>query len=258
MTAAYAALGGTRGGFLRLTIGRGGHCKGVIKLQKTAISPGGLEPWRRNGPVDVATPSGHDNCVLVAINGAFGDVYLDRDMLSQFDDSLQQGPIDLQAACEVVNRCKTPFVLEYSTALSQGGYDVFLRKAGIYVAVLELTLADGTTNFHAVYIDGNRDIVHFGYNDGATDQIAFLIEKADRRDTETARVNLLSPRNFPVDENEPGRALVSIEVLQVAQVMLKTKALRHAKHVAYRIAAAVELKRTAETAAGGGGKRGRA
>jgi hypothetical protein len=43
----------------------------------------------------------------------------------------------------------------------------------------------------------------------------------------------------------------------VAQVMLKTKALRHAKHAAYRIAAAVELKRTAETAAGGGGKRGR-
>ena len=86
--------------------------------------------------------------------------------------------------------------------------------------------------------------------------MAFLIEKADRRDTVTAKANLLSPRNFPVDENEPGRALVSIEVLQVAQVMLKAKALRFAKHAAY-IATAVAPKRAAETAAGGGGKRGR-
>ena len=105
-------LGRTRGGFLRLTIGRGGHCKDVIKLPKTAIPLGGIKPWRHNGPVDVATPYGHANCVLVATNGAFGDVYLDHDMLSQYDDALQQGPIDVQATCGVINRCKTPFVLE--------------------------------------------------------------------------------------------------------------------------------------------------
>jgi hypothetical protein len=249
---AFAALGRTKGSFMRLTVGRAGHCKDVIDLPETAIPPGGIVPWRRNGPVDVATPHGRDNCVLVAMNGAFGGVYLDRGKLSQFDDSLQQGPIDLQAVCEVVNMCKTPFVLEYSTALSKGGYDIFLRTTGIYVAVLGLTLADGTINFHAVYIDGYRDVVSFGYNDGGADQIAFLIEKADRRDTETAKANLLSPRNFPVDKNEPGRALVAIDVLQVAQVMLKTKAMRFAKHAAY-----LGLKRAAGTAAGGGGKRGR-
>jgi hypothetical protein len=249
---AFAALGRTKGGFMRLTVGRGGHCKDVIDLPKAAIPPGGIVPWRRNGPVDVATPYGRDNCVLVAANGAFGGVYLDRGKLSQFDDSLHQGPIALPAVCEVINRCKTPFVLEYSTALSKGGYDIFLRTAGIYVAVLQLTLADGTINFHAICVDGYRDVVSFGYNDFGTDQVAFLIEKADRRDTETARANLLSPRNFPVDENEPGRALVSVDVLQVAHVMLKTKALRFAEHAAY-----LGLKRAAGTAAGGGGQRGR-
>ena len=53
VTAAYAALGHTRGGFMWLTVGHRGHCKDIIKLQKTAIERNGVEPWRRNGPDDI-------------------------------------------------------------------------------------------------------------------------------------------------------------------------------------------------------------
>ena len=261
LTTVFNLLGRTHASFMRLTIGRGGDCTDIAELPMTIITrPGkciapwprstGLEPWRRNGPVDVPTPYGREDCVLVAMNGAFGDVYLTRGWLSVYDKRLRQGPIDLQAVCHVVNRCKTPFVLNCIRALAN--YDVFLRTTGIYVAVVQLTLADGDVYLHAIYIDGNRGVVGFGYNDGGTDQITFMIENADRRDAAAAKASLLSPQNFPVDENEPGRALVSMEVICVAEVLLKTKALRHAMHAAYRFPTAAELKRAAETVAGGG------
>ena len=56
--------------------------------------------------------------------------------------------------------CKTPFVLEYSTALSKGGYDIFLRTTGIYVAVLGLTLADGTIKGWWFHDDDERKAKH--------------------------------------------------------------------------------------------------
>ena len=70
----------------------------------------------------------------------------------------------------------------HCTKLS-GSYKVFLETSGIYVVATKLICADGTEQLHAIYLDCERDVVHFGYNDYGDDMISFLIEKPDRRDT---------------------------------------------------------------------------
>ena len=46
----------------------------------------------------------------------------------------------------------------------------------------KLICADGTEQLHAIYLDCERDIVHFGHSDCGDGMISFLIEKPDRRD----------------------------------------------------------------------------
>ena len=98
-------------------------------------------------------------------------------------------------------------------------------------------------HYHAIYIDCERDVVHFGYNDAGDDMISFLIQKPDRRDVSAAEANLVTEKNFPRDKQDPGRSLRSIRIREVVQVMVKVKALKHVPHAAYKY---VAPKRAAE------------
>ena len=144
--------------------------------------------------------------------------------LSLYDDRLR----------DIVN--KTPFKMERRTKLFNS-YKVFLETSGIYVVATKLICADGTEQLHAIYLDCERDVVHFGYNDDGDDMISFLIEKPDRRDTTSAEENLISPKNFPRNTENPGRSLVKIEIREVVQIMVKTKKIKSIPHVAYTFAA---------------------
>lgn len=154
--------------------------------------------------------------------------------LSLYDDQLR----------DIVN--KTAFVLQRRTKLT-GSYKVFLETTGIYVVATKLICADGSEQLHAIYLDCERDVVHFGYNDSGDDMISFLIEKPDRRDIVSAEANLLRRDNFPRNTENPGRTLAKIEIREVMQVMVKTKKLHAIPHVAYKLAA---TKRPLETAVG--------
>ena len=58
---------------MRLDICPDGRCEDVkvigIQILKTTK---GMQPYRSNGPIDVNTDYGTEDCVLVAVNGAFG------------------------------------------------------------------------------------------------------------------------------------------------------------------------------------------
>ena len=51
-------------------------------------------------------------------------------------------------------------------------YKVFIKTTGIYVVATKLICADGTEQLHAIYLDCERYIVHFGYNDYGDDMIS--------------------------------------------------------------------------------------
>ncbi len=132
---------------------------------------------------------------------------------------------------------KTPFVLEPRKRLSRGGYEVFLQTEGMFIVATRLTWRDGVQTNHMIYIDAERDVVCFGLNEDAVqDTIVFKIEKADRMDTAAAEANLINTKNFPVGDN-PGHALRHMEVLEVAEIMVKTKHLKRPElcHVAYKV-----------------------
>ena len=195
----------------------------------------GVFPYRRNGPVDVTGDYGREDCVIVAINGACGYPLLTRDQLTTIQPLFASGGLSLydDRLRDIVN--KTPFTMERRKKLS-GSYKVFLKTTGIYVVATKLICADGTEQLHAIYLDCERDIVHFGYNDCGDDMISFLVEKPDRRDVASAEANLVSPKNFPRDAENPGRSLVKIEIREVVQIMVKTKKLKSIPHVAYKFA----------------------
>jgi hypothetical protein len=109
-----------------------------------------------------------------------------------------------------------------------------LEVAGIYVASVELTCKDGTRSHHAIYVDAERDIVHFGRNDDNDDMISFMIEKSDRQDVASARDGLVTTENFPPNSDEPGRSQESMKILEVYQVLIKAKHIRQVPHAAYR------------------------
>ena len=208
--------------YMRLDVGTDGQCKDVAKIPDIVLTEKGVVPFRRNGPVDVTGLYGREDCVLVAINGACGYIVLTRDDLSAIQPLFASGGLSLydDRLRDIVN--KTPFKMERRKKLS-GNYKVFLETSGIYVVATKLICADGTEQFHAIYLDCERDIAHFGFNDDGDDMISFLIEKADRRDVMTAKENLISPKNFPRNTENPGRSLVKIEIREVVQIMVKTK-----------------------------------
>jgi hypothetical protein len=218
--------------FMRLTVGQDGRCKDIPSIPTVTLTEKGIKPWRRNGPIDVTGVYGRDDCVLVALNGAFGAVHLTRADLAAFQPLFTTGGLSLKdkQLREVVDR--SPFRVEYRKKLSNS-YEVFLKTSGIYVACAKLICADGSEQYHAIYIDCERDVVHFGYNDAGTDMISFFIEKPDRRDVASAEANLVTPANFPHDTNNPGRSLEKIEILDVVQVMLKVKAIAKVSHASY-------------------------
>eukprot|EP01044_Picomonas_judraskeda_P022160 COSAG03_NODE_5431_length_1251_cov_1.647569_2_plen_161_part_00 len=138
---------------------------------------------------------GRDDCVLVAINGACGYIVLTREQLTAIQPLFKSGGLSLydDRLRDIVN--KTPFKMERRKKLF-GSYKVFLETSGIYVVATKLICADGTEQLHAIYLDCERDIVHFGFNDYGDDMISFLIEKPDRRDIKRAEENLVSPRLY--------------------------------------------------------------
>jgi hypothetical protein len=226
---------------MRLDICPDGRCEDVkvigIQILKTTK---GMQPYRSNGPIDVNTDYGTEDCVLVAVNGAFGAQWIQRADLAADQPRWEFGGLSL-ADQQLQNyiKSKTPFVLEYRGRLSKKQspqcFEVLLEVAGIYVASVELTCKDGTKCRHAIYVDAERDIVHFGRNDKNDDMIAFMIEKSDRRDVASARDSLVTRKNFPPNPNEPGRSLESMKILEVYQVLIKAKHMRQVPHAAYRI-----------------------
>ena len=240
-------------GFMRLNVGSDGQCEDVAKIPNVVLTEKGVVPFRRNGPVDVTGLYGREDCVLVAINGACGYPLLTRDDLSAIEPLFKSGGLSLydDRLRDIVN--KTPFTMQRRKKLS-GNYQVFVETSGIYVVATKLICADGTEQLHAIYVDCERDIVHFGYNDYGDDMISFLIEKSDRRDVKSAEENLISPKNFPRNADNPGRSLVKIEIREVVQIMVKTKKIKSIPHVAYTFAAS---KRPLEETANASNKRAR-
>ena len=49
----------------------------------------------------------------------------------------------------------------------------------------------------------------------------------------SAEANLVTRENFPPNATNPGRSLVSLKIIDVAQVMVRVKALSHATHAVY-------------------------
>ena len=239
--------------FMRLNVDSNGQCKDVENIPILIVTKKGTEPHRRNGPVDVLGDYGRDDCVLVAINGACGYTVLTREQLTAIQSLFASGGLSLydDRLRDIVN--KTPFKMERRTKLFNS-YKVFLETSGIYVVATKLICADGTEQLHAIYLDCERDVVHFGYNDDGDDMISFLIEKPDRRDTTSAEENLISPKNFPRNTENPGRSLVKIEIREVVQMMVKTKKIKSIPHVAYTFAAS---KRPLEETADASNKRAR-
>jgi hypothetical protein len=240
-------------GFFRVDTDFNGHCEYIENIPILILTKKGIEPHRRNGPVDVLGDYGRDDCVLVAINGACGYTVLTREQLAAIQPLFASGGLSLYDDClrDIVN--KTAFKMERRTKLFNS-YKVFLETSGIYVVATKLICADGTEQLHAIYLDCERDVVHFGYNDYGDDMISFLIEKPDRRDTTSAEENLISPKNFPRNTENPGRSLVKIEIREVVQIMVKTKKIKSIPHVAYTFAAS---KRPLEETADASNKRSR-
>ena len=103
------------------------------------------------------------DCVLVALNGAFGGVYLTRADLVDIQPLYATGGLSIdpredQTLRDLIAK-KTPFTIETRTEL-RNNFKVFLPTTGIYVACAELTLYDGSVDYHAIYIDCERDVVH--------------------------------------------------------------------------------------------------
>ena len=240
-----------KAGFMRLSVSKNGMCKDIPDIPIHILTKKGMQPHRRNGPIDVFGDYGKLDCVLVALNGAFGGIYLTRKDLAEIQPRFASGGLSIdprvdQTLRDVIAK-QTPFTIETRKKL-RNSFKVFLETTGIYVACAELTLCDGSVDYHAIYIDCERDVVHFGFNDAGDDMISFLIEKPDRRDVSAAKRNLVTEKNFPRNEEDPRRSLRSLRIRDVVQVMLKVKMLEEVPQAAYKfVAPAVDRpKRTAE------------
>jgi hypothetical protein len=185
--------------YMRLYVQPNGQCEDIEELPMIALVRFGTLPHRRNGPVDVHGSYGPDDCTIVAINGAVGHAFLSRALLVEQDPLYAEGGIVLwDEQLRAIINSKSPYDLQPRVGLANS-YAVFAKTQGIFLVATELHLRDGTMTLHTIYVDMWRRVVHFGLNDGGTDMISFLIERADERDCETARDNLVNDTNFPVD-----------------------------------------------------------
>ena len=220
---------------MRLYVEPNGQCNDIEDLPMITLVRFGTLPHRRNGPVDVHGSYGPDDCTIVAINGAVGHAFLSRALLVEHDPLYAEGGIVLwDEQLRAIVNSKSPYDLQPRVGLANS-YAVFAKTQGIFLVATELHLRDGTMTLHTIYVDMWRRVVHFGLNDGGTDMISFLIERADERDCETARDNLVNDKNFPVDPQRPDKKLVRVEITQVVEVMLKTRYVPSGEvpHVAY-------------------------
>jgi hypothetical protein len=65
-------------GYMRLDVAKDGTCKDIAEIPIQILNTKDMQPFRRNGPIDIFGDYGKLDCVLVALNGAFGGVYLTR------------------------------------------------------------------------------------------------------------------------------------------------------------------------------------
>jgi hypothetical protein len=219
--------------YMRLYVEPNGQCNDIEDLPMITLVRFGTLPHRRNGPVDVHGSYGPDDCTIVAINGAVGHAFLSRALLVEHDPLYAEGGIVLwDEQLRAIINSKSPYDLQPRVGLANS-YAVFAKTQGIFLVATELHLRDGTMTLHTIYVDMWRRVVHFGLNDGGTDMISFLIERADERDCETARDNLVNEKNFPVDPQRPDKKLVRPRVVAGRVELLGAGGQAHGREVVW-------------------------
>ena len=195
----------------------------IVVLKKAQVPAGeGLPYLRHNGPIETGLASWYryDDCLLIALNNACGGMYLTRRQMAEIDSRFAKGHISLNAIAGVGDQ-HTPFNLQLQRGL-QRSFEVFTVAEGIYIVTLALTRSDGAVFTHAIAVDRNRNVINFGLNDDADEQITIHPEGFETENESSAKEGLLS--YF--------KDLKNIEVADVWRVRVKAKRLAEVPHAA--------------------------
>ena len=106
---------------MRLNVATDGTCKDIPDIPVKVLTAKGMQPHRHNGPIDVRGDYGKLDCVLVALNGAFGAVYLTRADLVAIQPLFATGGLSLDPSIDQQVRdivgSRTPFTVEIQIAI---------------------------------------------------------------------------------------------------------------------------------------------
>ena len=207
-------------GYARLQVVNGRPADMFLKKLSEIPAQAGFSYFRSNGPIEVVAPYGINECLVVAANNAFGGRFLTRDQLAALDKKFAVGEMQPQVFKQLVTQL-TPFRLQQQKSLARS-FDVFTKSEGIFIVTMVLVRDDGVIFTHAIAVDRYRDVINFGMNDDADDQITLRPDGNEVTFVSCAKEGLL--QHFP--------NLKEIDVGDVYRVQIKSARLGDVPHAA--------------------------